>query len=285
MEARALKSILSLPLAERFEIVSEGLFHLCEHVETLRGAVQTLIDSEQPRGAAILDGAAIEETGKVFVLLDWARAGSSRQAAQKRTLSQFYDHVARGIQARLADLRPFDFEDAASLVERMRVSHFLDGPTDADWVFRNEIEAEREQALYVDYVRFDDGAQWVSPEDRDSMALWAPSTVTRYVGSLRRTGLFTSDGLRLAGSAWKNAQMQSGMRWAEARRRNLQIAEALDTAGLTDPEVTQDDFAVLIDRWGFPLFDLDLTRRDVPTSELDEQRCAATDRFLRGVIE
>jgi hypothetical protein len=40
---------------------------------------------------------------------------------------------------------PANFAEQVSFANRLRRSHYLDGPNDVDWIFRNGIEAEREE--------------------------------------------------------------------------------------------------------------------------------------------
>jgi len=55
-------------------------------------------------------------------------------------------------------------------MERERRRFYLDGPNGIDWIFPRAISTDREQAMYVDYVKdFTDvsGGErlWISPAD------------------------------------------------------------------------------------------------------------------------
>ena len=79
----------------------------------------------------------------------------------------------------------------------LRTSHYLDGPNDIDWIFRNEIEARREELLYVDYVSSDNGDRWQSPQQWDIVGIGPPPTAVELVGAMHRTGFSTPAGLQI----------------------------------------------------------------------------------------
>jgi AbiV family abortive infection protein len=283
VKARALREVLSKPVPQRLPVIAEGLGLLVEHVETLRGTVDRLLKDGDPRGAAILDEVAVEEAAKVLVLLDLVRAGSKQQARAAQTVKHFYDHVARGIYAEVAMMRPADYAEVRRMVEGMRPSHYLDGPNGFDWIFRNPIETRREETFYVDYVKDDEGTRWVSPESNDRFPRWGPSPVINLVSAMRQSGLLSEQGLRLTQQEWQDVAVDDKLRWVDVRDRTVRIIDALGAAGLQEKDLTEAGLARVVEQWSFPLFDLDLRKRPVEQADLDDERKRAEDAFLRDI--
>ena len=249
----------------------EGLELLSEHVGILRATVADMLERDDLRGAAILDAVAVDEAGKVLALLDFARAGTKRQSRLKRTVQHFYDHVARGIYAEVATMRPADYREIKEIVEDLRPALYRDGPNGFDWVFRNQIEAQREERIYVDFVRDDGGRRWVTPQSRDSVPLWDPSRVTDLVAAMRHAGLFTEEGLAASAAAWQDIALVDTLHWQDVRKRNIEILDVVAEAGRQHAQLTVDELALVVEQWSFPLFDLDLRKRKVEQDELDDQ--------------
>ena len=152
MKPRSLAQVLNLPTAKRIEVLADGLRMLAEHVGVLYADLLELVDHDRRRGAAVVDAIASEEAAKLLILLDVVRMGWDDQELVSRQFRRFYSHLARGMYTRLVHGRPADFKEVCDYAEHLRRSHYLDGPNDVDWIFRNEILAEREDSIYVDYV-------------------------------------------------------------------------------------------------------------------------------------
>ena len=67
-------------------------------------------------------------------------------------------------------------------------AYYLAGPNDVDWIFRNQLLSSREDGLYVDYVRYEDGAAWSTPAGRDVLGSVPDTAVQRLVIVLHRLG-------------------------------------------------------------------------------------------------
>jgi hypothetical protein len=50
-------------------------------------------------------------------------------------------------------MSPQDFAEVRVQVDGLRASRYLDGPSGADWILRNDLIDKRETNMYVDYVR------------------------------------------------------------------------------------------------------------------------------------
>jgi hypothetical protein len=216
-------------------------------------------------------------------LLDFARAGTKNQLRLTRTVRHFYDHVARGIYAEVAMMRPADYPEIKEIVEYLRPALYRDGPEGFEWVFRNRIEAQREEKIYVDFVHDDGGNRWVSPESGDSFPLWNPSPATDVAVALHRSGLFTTEGIHAIAAAWHDVTIGDNLHWQDVRRKNIEALDAVGEAGLQSEKLTQHYLSKAVEQWSFPLFDLDLRKRKVEQAELDEQFKQGEEQFYRSI--
>lgn len=271
MQARALSQISQTSPSKRLELLAPGLPKLVEHVLALGVEVQAMSDAGQHRSANIVDNLMQEEAAKLLILLDMVRAGVGNDDVVKKYVRAFYDHLSRCVMAEVATYRIASFGELREAVERLRGSHHLDGPNDVDWVFRNRLVATRENAMYVDYVQTDDGAGWISPGD-DVSPSCGPSRVVDLIASLSRMGVTTVDGLRLIEGLWQGCHFEDSDRWEVIRLRNIDTISALREVGLASSEVEGDTNRV-IDQWGFPTAQLDLSKLKIDIDCLrDEQR-------------
>ncbi len=284
MEARAIGDIMQIPAAERPAILSQGLGLLVEHLGELRDASLRLRECAHARGAAILDCVRSEEAAKALVLVDVARLGWRDHTAVSRHLRHFSDHVARGIYAEVTALRPATFGEVRELVERMRRSQYLDGPNDIDWSFRNEIEAAREEAFYVDYIKDDDGHRWISPRDRYSASTAVADGITDLVITLDHLGVFSAAGLGCVVTAWDGVELTDSYHWQDHVQRVEAALLAIERAGLVGRQATEGDVQLVYDRWTFPMGSLELVKRRIPSSELEDERRRATDRMWLEMV-
>lgn len=271
MQARALSQLSQTSPNKRLELLAPGLPKLVEHVLALSVEVQAMSDAGQHRSADIVDNLMQEEAAKLLILLDMVRAGVGNDDVVKKYVRAFYDHLSRCVVAEVATYRIASFGELREAVERLRSSHYPDGPNDVEWVFRNHLIATRENAMYVDYVQTDDGPGWISPGDYGSPS-YGPSPVVNLIASLSRTGVTTVDGLRLVEGVWQGCHFEDSDHWEVIRLRNLETISALREAGLASSEVDGDAFTVM-NQWGFPTAQLELSLLKIDIEGLrDEQR-------------
>lgn len=274
MRGRALKDVLQLPRRERFDAIAEGLEHLAEHVEHLRDDLIHVAEAKRPRGTAVLSVAAEEEAAKVLILLDAVRMDQADQATLKRQFSRFYRHLARCIYAEIVPMRPATFGEVIRLVDLMRRSHYLDGPTGVDWIFQNELITRREQALYVDYVADADGNAhwWTTPGQLDDAHLWYSTAVQDLVGALHRVGCTSRAGLDVIAETWAGKSLDENTPWHEAADLNCQVGNSLIECHLVGSDATQEDADLVGNRWPFPLGMIEIEEVPVSRSELEAER-------------
>jgi hypothetical protein len=226
MEPKALKRLMQLPRQKRAARIAEGLELLAAQVATLEADLSLLAEAERWRGLDILSAEADEEAAKALILLDFVRMHPGDEEALARQLGRFYEHLARCIYVEMAEMSPADFAEVKRLVDSMRASHYLDGPNDVDWLFRNQLLARREESLYVDFVHEEEGDRWVPPAAND-LFLYPPATarVRKLVGAFHRLGVMSVEGLALVADHWSSMTLQEETHWQEVLPINRAIIE------------------------------------------------------------
>lgn len=278
MLPRRLDHLVTLSNAERFPVLGEGLEKLGERVAHLAASITALKDAGDVLAAAALDVICTEEAAKVLILLDLARCMHPQKPFAKGC-KFFYSHLARGIYAHVHEGNPADFAEVMRYVEMLRPSHYLDGPNDADWIFRNEILRGREAALYMDYEESQPGEFEWSGGDQD--LLYVPARLTKLVLALRTAGVLTEVGARAAAKAWKNAHFDGSTRWEFARERAQHVlAEvAVQEQMGVSPEL-KNAWGIVMNKWTFPLIHLDLSLNEMSLEDLGDQQARHYNRMM-----
>ena len=149
---RAIKNLCQLPDDALFKEVETGISHIMDVVNRLDTAAEELHGTGRHYPSRVLEYFAAEEAAKVLILVDAVRCPKNKGEEKSRTLGYFYDHIAKGIYAKVCDWRPIDLAEVRKGVDDERREFYLDGPNDVDWIFPNSIAERRENRLYVGYV-------------------------------------------------------------------------------------------------------------------------------------
>ena len=167
-------------------------------------------------------------------------------------------------------MRPASFGELLGYVKPLRLSHYLDGPNDIDWIFRNEVEAHREERLYVDFVETDEGDEWQTPQSWDGLGVDPPSDAAELVASLHRTGFSTPKGLEIVADLWESFVPDPEMRWSETEELSI---EALTRLGqVHEAEFADADLARIVRTWTFPLCHVELDKIFVDVDKLRQRQ-------------
>jgi hypothetical protein len=271
MQPRAAPRLASLPVSGLLEALGEGMTLVAEHVAALERMAERQEGPETPRAVEAIRMISDEEAGKFLILLDAARAAYTGAGVKADQLRRTGDHIAKGIYARAADIRPATFGELVSYADRLRRSHYLDGPNDVDWIFRNEIEADREERLYVDYVETDDGDMWLSPQRFDNVGARHRSGAVELVSSLARAGFCNGRALNTVAEVWRGFSPLAETHWAENERLSRATLDGLPE-DVVDRALTEDDVRRILTSWTFPLYDADLTRVKEDLNRLRERQ-------------
>ena len=273
-----------------FTVVSEGINHIIENALELERIGKKLIKANESRGWNIMRGLADEEAAKVLVLIDYVRCPRSKSAEQARVSKYFYDHVAKSIYAEACDWRPAQFKDIRQYAELRLAGFYLDGPHEIDWIFRNDIIAERDRAMYVDYVQdvtVEGGDHnWQFPMDDNVLAVgYSMPSSLKVVLALAQCGMTTEPGLRIVATKWRDFEPKSCSTRLELMGLTVETLEILKANQLC-PFASGAAQRTVLDGWAFPLWPLELrylgnrsSENDL-LSELREQRDARKARWI-----
>ena len=259
-----------------FAEISKGIPHIVESAEELEGASVQLFAAKEFRASDIVKGHAEEEAAKVLILLDSVRCPPTAKAKAK-VLKGFNRHLVKRIYAE-ANSRPniLSFGELADFVEHERRPFYLDGPTGVDWIFPNAITADREQKMYVDYVRDitepHGDYSWYAPLVPPVAAFgsYRPPRVVGLSRALCDAGVSSADGLACVAEVWREFEPDRGTSRAELRNLIQGTLIRLHEAGSSS--TGREAESLIVSEWSFPLWLLDLTVRPSPGGILDELR-------------
>jgi hypothetical protein len=263
-------NLASLRLPALLDALAEGLRLVAEHVSAIERIAEAQ-DGRSARAVEVLRVVSDEEAGKYLILLDVARAAYADASVKADQLRRAGNHLAKGIYARSVDINPADFAELVRFVHGLRLSHYLDGPNDVDWIFRNRIEAEREEKLYVDYVASDDGDMWITPRRYDDIGPDNPSGAVKLVLAMSRAGFSNAIVLAAVADVWRSFLPEPRTTWGECRELNRATIESIPVE-VTDEELGEDDIARILETWPFPMHGVEMTKIEVDLEELRQRQ-------------
>ncbi|MGJ5814847.1 hypothetical protein [Paludibaculum fermentans] len=210
-----------------------------------------------------------EEAAKFLILMDAVRCPPTPPNIFTRHLGNFNQHLAKGLYSRYYGYVLMSLQEANEHLERDRRTHYLDGPSDVDWIFRNDILREREEAVYVDYVATDDGHFWHCPvPERLRIGMWSqPPMVLRMARALRAAGLCRPAALRVIADHWRGLVLDESVEGFRTRELNRRTLELLDENNLLRRR-PQSDYDFIVNEWRLPLYPLDMAPINVDPQEL-----------------
>ena len=274
LRPRAIKDLNRLCDAEFYCAISEGLALVVKHAEHLWTAAKELYDAGQLHPARVLALIAEEEAAKYLILMDAIRCPRRPQKRRADQLGRFNDHIAKGLYAEAATMRPSNLRQLQEQLNLYRHKRYLDGPNEVDWIFRNEIEEKRESLLYVDYVESNHGCHWSDPTLwatlKSCMPLLVPPTLTTAL-RLHQVGVGTSQSLGIIAGYWRDNPPTHDTKQEEIKKDNLRTLTLLDEHRLLTKQPSEI-YSYIVDKWQFPMYDLELTLIDVKHAELREQQ-------------
>ena len=272
MKARNIGYLCQLSKSDRLKRIAEGLNLLVENIQTIFLSLRKLEDQQTIRGYRILRQLAEEESTKFLILIDYVRCPDVRQAEQSRQLRYFYDHFVRLLYAEYCAIRPATWKEVCDWVELMKPSLFLDGPLGVEWIFRNKLLQQREQQMYVDFVEMDNKNQWTGPQllEYNGVTWRLGSHVADLVMAMWKCGFATFNALKEISNQWASLNLELQTHWKEIESKNQQILQRLQELGVMHDKTDRKTVSMIADRWYFPLYQLDLRKKDVDRKALEE---------------
>lgn len=280
-KARRFFRLAELPDARFSPMLADGLALTATHVAALSTAIGHSVASGDHVAGRVLEAIAREEIGKYLILADAARIDRTAPGdLLTKQLGRCSQHLAKALYYRSARGAPASFAELRHHMDRHREDLYLDGPNGVDWIFRNELIAGREDAMYVDLHETEDGLQWHDPAAEPMFfGDWTESGPFALVAGLHAAGLGTAEGLKIVHEIWKDfhpadapGQEHGGTRWEEGRDLADATLQSLDAADLVTPDITSQHVLTIREHWTFPLYELDLTDVKVGAAALIEKR-------------
>ena len=278
MQVRQFHQLANRP-NEFLPMLAEGLAAIAEHCRALETAAERSYEAKQYRAAAILRSVAFEEAGKFLILLDAIRLGRGDKELLVEQLKRAGDHLSKGLYASAVDCRAANLKELRSYLELDRRTMYLDGPNDVDFIFRNSIIAQREEAIYVDLVADEGSLIWFSPARTDEHNLGFTRACVFLVAALEDLGVCNPDALEVIGQIWSGFVPVETTSWPENRDMNNETFRALNSRGLVNPQVNERSLHFFPDWWTFPLHHEDLGPIKVKESDLIEARHKHLERM------
>lgn len=271
MRVRAIRDLSQLSDSAFFESVAEGLGLVLSNAVRLYDGATKVAQAGRSRASKVLEAIAEEESAKFLVLMDAVRCPKQPGARFAGQLSRFSEHLAKGLYARACTWRPTTLGELQEYIDHDRQEFYLDGPNESDWIFRNQIHQDRESTLYVDYVATDEGHSWTDPGQFEELISGSIEPFSLEMArALSDVGLATSRGLSVVARVWRTAEINPNTSCSEFRALNLRTLDEVRKDGLLREESTVCPW--IVDRWQFPMYDLDLSMIPVKLDVLREQQ-------------
>ena len=272
---RAIGDLERLPDAPLFKELSEGMPLIVDNAVSLDETAHRLYREKEFRASEIMQRFAEEEAAKFLILIDFVRCprDSDRRA---QVLKRFYDHVEKRVYAMTSSYpRIASFRELSELVDSECRSYYLDGPNWVDWIFPNSISANREQAIYVDYVRdITDAAgeyHWTTPTDPLSFSSqYVTPDCVKLSRALSEAGASSPDGLAEIANVWRQFEPEPDTNREELRDLILHTLNRLARSGLGTPDESTTQF--IVSCWSFPLWPLSMREPRATPKDLEGLR-------------
>ena len=253
---RAVRNLAQFPDERLFMVVSEGIPLIVQNAIKLDEAAGCLHQEKQFRASDIFRGFAKEEAAKVLILIDLIRC-PNKPNLKTEIANRFYCHVSKRIYATICSYPLIEsFSELRELIHIESRRYYLDGPNKADWIFSNSIAAEREQALYVDYVQDITEASgnyfWTDPEQWSIEApVYMSPDCVELSRALSKVGAGSPDGLSIIADLWREFEPAPETNQEELRELISHTLERLTSFGEENENQSVVEF--IVSHWTFPL--------------------------------
>jgi len=257
MKHRAIKDLNQLSDNSFFKEISTGLVKIYENCIELDASFKLLTKNENYLASRIIESVSKEEAAKYLILIDALRCPKKLHKEFTRQLTKFNEHLAKGLYSELCDWRPSSYNDLTNYIENSSEQYFLDGPLGVEWIFRNSIISNREEAYYVDYVDTGDEHRWITPQKHDSLnkmiSTDSSSSVINMVKALHEIGIAEHKSIIEFSNYWRSFEYSSNTHYQEFRKANLECFTILEEKGLLK-ETSDANYSLVINELPFPLY-------------------------------
>jgi AbiV family abortive infection protein len=277
MKTRQFHRLASVSPAARLPLVVQGLEAIGRNVQRIAAQIEACDDAKAYGAARLMHNVGREEAGKFLILLDVYRSPASHPTTVSRQFKRAGNHLAKLIYAEIADYAIASRSELEGAVETLRQELHLDGPNDYDWIFPNELIAEREGALYVDLMDAEGELFWSSLYE-DDLPVSVPRPM-KLVLALVATGISSAAGLPLLEDAWRDFDPWAQTHYNDWARCSTAALDAFAASNHTEAE-WPTAARVAVDLWPMPMVEVDLAEVRRTAEEMAAQREALFDAFL-----
>lgn len=259
MLPKAIKDLCQLSDKDFFGQISIGYKQILKHAISLDDDAQLLAKQKHVTSHCVLSMVAEEEAAKCLILLDAIRCPRQPPDILSKHLENFNEHLAKALysEACYINVTVSKFEDLIDYINNERKEFYLDGPNDFDWICRNRLVSGREETLYVDYVKMDDGKHiWMIP-DKHEFWMKETSFALLLAKAFYETGCTTASSLKIIANFWRGITISPSLTFKELRELNNQTLDELNKHDLLR-EQPDEIFKTIIDLWMFPMYSLDM---------------------------
>ena len=258
---RAIRDLDKFQDDRLFKEISDGIPLIVQNAISFDTTAHGLHQLKEFRASEIIRGFAVEEAAKVLILLDAVRCPRD-SGRLSETLKCYYNHFSKRIYAEICSFpKIVSFKELCEFINLQCRPYFLDGPRMVDWIIPDSIIEEREQEIYVDYVRDintdTEEYFWRAPEvlelDPEKYEYESPDAV-RLCHALSEAGAKSPEGLAIIAEIWRDfiPDQKTG-------REELYdlVASTLDR--LTECGQNEGDASLakyIMSYWSFPIWPL-----------------------------
>lgn len=271
MKHRAIKDLNQLSDNDFYKEISIGLEKIYENCIELDASFKLLTKNENYRASRIIESVSKEEAAKYLILIDSLRCPKKLHKEFTRQLNKFNEHLAKGLYSELCGWRPSSYNDLTSYIENCSEQYFLDGPLGVDWIFRNSIISDREEAYYVDYVDTGDEHRWITPKKHDGLGKMlftdSSSSVINMVKALHEIGIAEHESIIEFSNYWRTFVFSNNTHYQEFRNANLECFTNIDEKGLLK-EHSDTTYSLVINELPFPLYKEDMKEIKISRDDL-----------------
>lgn len=257
---------------ERLSFIAEGLPVILASALGFWAASQRLEGCS--READVLQNHAEEEAAKILILMDIVRCPERRCGSRLGPMMKwFYDHLARLIYAEACTWRPMHTSQLQAYVDNTRQAHTLEGQM-GEYIVPNWELFRRDSALYADVELNEGGVRgWNAPSGSGSRSFFSyrPRCID-VIEAMAALGLFSPEGLRLAGECWGTLEFRNTQGAADSDRLIQQTIRQLVDNKLVTEVAEQKHVDQLYSGWQMPMYNLDFTMIEVPFEQLERER-------------
>lgn len=256
---------------KRVKFIGEGLPIVLESACGFWKASQQLVDLD--REATVLRDHAVEEAGKLLILLDIARCPKKAIATRIGIIAGWLsDHLARMIYAKATSWSAMCVGDLRGYVDNERNAHYLDGEY-GEYIAPNSELFGRESRLYADIELYEDGVpHWNRPTGVSTLfPTYTPAAIS-LIEAFAALGLLSVKGVQTIAQIWNTNDFTDLHTAADSGQLVIATIDAARTKGLASEIADQHHVDTIIHHWQMPMYNLDFNLKGIPRDELERER-------------